>query len=280
MENQWERASGYFNTFYDIIRQGGPTFHSYKCMTLGLGLLNAVLLIVAVVIGIKCARVKEGSLHVSHSAVTQLLNELDYLRSNHSDVMEAEEEAKKALERALKHHEQLKEQIDKQKTINDGYQRQIETLKTEKTNLQSNISALEGTCGRCLPGWSLYNSSCYFFSRADCVSRGADLVVIDSPEEQTFVSDSIEHVKNSRHWWDNGFWVGLIDIETEGTWVWINNVTEVEQRYWIDGEPNDAGHVGEDCAIVVSSSDNPWKTRYDARCDEKKRHWICEVTSK
>ncbi|KAK2826127.1 hypothetical protein Q5P01_020341 [Channa striata] len=294
MENQWERASGYFNTFYDIIRQGGPTFRSHKCMTLGLGLLNAVLLIVAVVIGIKCARVKEGSFHVSHSAVTQLLNELDYLRSNHSDVMEAEEEAKMALERALKHHEQLKEQIDKQKTINDGYQRQIETLKTEKTNLQSNISALEGTCGRCLPGWSLYNSSCYFFShvepsavkknwpdsRADCVSRGADLVVIDSPEEQTFVSDSIEHVKNSRHWWDNGFWVGLIDIETEGTWVWINNVTEVEQRYWIDGEPNDAGHVGEDCAIVVSGSDNPWKTRYDARCDEKKRHWICEVTSK
>ena len=88
------------------------------------------------------AKVKEASLQVSHSAATQLINELNYLRSNHSDVIEAEEEAKKALEAALKNHTQLKVQIEQQKTINDGYQRQMEALHTEKTNLQTNISAL------------------------------------------------------------------------------------------------------------------------------------------
>lgn len=88
------------------------------------------------------AKVKEGSLHVSHSNVTPLINELDYLRKNHSDVIKAEEEAKNELDRALKNHTQLKEKIEQQKTINDNYQKQIEELQTEKTNLKSNVSAL------------------------------------------------------------------------------------------------------------------------------------------
>ena len=88
------------------------------------------------------AKVREGSLHVSHSVAKQLMDELNFLRSNHSGVIEAEEEAKKALETALKNHTHLKVQIEQQKTINDGYQRQIEALLTEKTNLQANISAL------------------------------------------------------------------------------------------------------------------------------------------
>uniref|UniRef100_A0A7N8X8N4 C-type lectin domain-containing protein n=1 Tax=Mastacembelus armatus TaxID=205130 RepID=A0A7N8X8N4_9TELE len=129
----------------------------------------------------------------------------------------------------------------------------------------------EGGCGKCLTHWIFYNSSCYFFSyleshkvkknwpdsRADCVSRGADLVVIDNQEEQ------------------DAFWVGLTDSKAEGTWVWINNVTEVE--YWMDGEPNNMGQVGEDCGMVVYSSSNPWKTRFDASCTERQRNWICEM---
>lgn len=47
---------------------------------------------------------------------------------------------------------------------------------------------------------------------------------------QTFVSDTIKSLKTNPHDWTNGFWVGLTDIATLGTWVWLNNVTEVEQR--------------------------------------------------
>lgn len=45
----------------------------------------------------------------------------------------------------------------------------------------------------CNPGWRKYNVSCYFVlttnknwtsSRQDCISRGADLAVINSKEEQ------------------------------------------------------------------------------------------------
>ncbi|XP_070776808.1 CD209 antigen-like protein D [Enoplosus armatus] len=279
----------HFRSRYELFGRGGDGTN--RLVILCLGLLNAVLLITAIVIGINCAKVREGSLQVSHSAATQLISELNYLRSNHSDVMEAEEEAKNAFERAVKNHAQLKVTIEQQKTINDEYQKQIEALLTEKTNLQSNISALEGTCGRCLPSWILLNTSCYFFSyiefstvkknwpdsRADCVSRGADLIVIDNQEEQKFVSDSIENLKKGNIW-ENGFWIGLTDTESEGTWVWINNVTEVEQRYWMEGEPNNIGQLGEDCGVAVYGPNNPWKTRYDASCQGQK-HWICEMIS-
>ncbi|XP_044231950.1 CD209 antigen-like protein B [Thunnus albacares] len=293
MENPWRKINfRHFLTRYEIFGQGGYTFPNYRLVILCLGLLNAVLLITAVAIGIKCAKVKEASLQVPHSAATELINELNYLSSNHSNVIEAEEEAKKALEAAIKNHEQLKLQIEQQKTINDGYQRQMEALRTEKTNLQTNISALEGTCGKCLPGWVLLNTSCYFFSysesgtvkkdwkdsRADCISRGADLVVIDNQEEQTFVSNSIDSMRSGTDMWENGFWIGLTDTGTEGIWVWINNVTEVEQRYWMGGEPNN-GYLGEDCGVTVPSPSNPWKTRYDGNCIIKELHWICEMAS-
>ncbi|XP_030248260.1 CD209 antigen-like protein E isoform X1 [Sparus aurata] len=283
-------------TFYfcsEIFGRGGSTFRKDRLVLLCLGLMNVVLLIVAVVIGINCAKVREGSFHVSHSAVAPIIDELNYLRSNHSDVIEAEEEAKNTLERAVKNHAQLKQKIEKQKTINDNYQKQVEELQGELINLQSNMSALEENCGRCLSGWVHYNSSCYFFScaesstvtknwpdsRADCIRHGADLIVIDTKEEQRFVSDSIGNLRGTQDILGNSFWIGLTDTEIEGTWVWINNVTEVEQRYWMDGEPNNSHHHGEDCATAVYSPSNPWKTRNDINCNSYQRHWICEMTS-
>ncbi|XP_005916856.1 CD209 antigen-like protein D [Haplochromis burtoni] len=273
----------------DIFRQGGST--KYPPIIPFLGLLNAVLLITAVAIGVNCAKVKEGSLHISNPAVTQLFSELDYLRSNHSDVIEAEEEAKKALESAINNHKEVKVKIEQLKTVNDGYQKQMQALQVEKANLKSNISVLEGSCGGCLPGWALFNSSCYFFSytesstvkknwhesREDCVSRGSDLVVIDNQEEQKYVSNIIQNMKTSDSKWENGFWIGLTDMENEGNWTWINNVTEVQQRYWMDGEPNNGGHFGEHCGVAVHSAFNPWKTRYDGNCDLKQLHWMCEM---
>lgn len=88
------------------------------------------------------ARVKEVSLHVSHSAVAKVINELDDLRSNHSDVMEAEAEAKSALDSAIKNHNQIKAQITEKEAANENYQKQVEVLLKEKSTLQANLSAL------------------------------------------------------------------------------------------------------------------------------------------
>uniref|UniRef100_A0A672G0Z7 CD209 antigen-like protein E n=1 Tax=Salarias fasciatus TaxID=181472 RepID=A0A672G0Z7_SALFA len=205
----------------------------------------------------------------------------------------AEEDAKRALETAVKNHTMLKDQLQQKKIINDGYQKQLEALRTERTTLLSNISALESSCGKCPSGFLHFNTSCYFFSyaesstvkknwhdsRTDCINRGSDLIVIDSPEEQTFVGNNVNKMVQGLEIWQNGFWVGLTDMDTEDHWVWINNVTEVEPRYWMDGEPNEYG-IGEDCAAVVYSSSNPWKSRNDANCQRNELYWICEKVSR
>ncbi|XP_026212313.1 C-type lectin domain family 4 member M-like isoform X2 [Anabas testudineus] len=281
-------SAGYFKSRYKTF--GKDVYGSNRWVVLCLGLLNVVLLIAAVSLGINCAKVKESSINVTHSSATQPTSE--YLHDNHSDVIEAGEKLKKTLETAIKNHTLLKEQIEQKKSINDENQRQVETLRTEKTNLQANISALEGTCGKCLPGWNILNSSCYFFSylessavkknwadsRADCVRRGADLVVIDTPEEQKYVSDSIQNMKTSNRLWENGFWIGITDVHSEGTWTWINNVTGLNPRYWMDGEPNNHGQK-EDCGVIVYSSISPWKTMYDGPCHNP-IYWVCKMESR
>ncbi|RVE57145.1 hypothetical protein OJAV_G00213460 [Oryzias javanicus] len=262
-----------------------------RLVLVSLGLLNTVLFIIAVVLGVMCSR-ENSSLKDSHSAALKLIDELTDLRSNHSDLIEAEEEAKRVLQMKIQDHVKLKEQIQQQTALNENYQIQFQALQTEKENLQANITALEETCGRCSPTWSLLDSSCYFFSytespiekkswqdsRMDCISRGADLIVINSSDEQKFVSDRYRQLMRNKNSWENGFWIGLTDRQTEDTWVWINNVTELEQRYWMDGEPNNHGHHGEDCAITVYSPRSPWKTRIDLNCQDE-RHWICEKKS-
>ncbi|XP_021479184.2 C-type lectin domain family 4 member E [Oncorhynchus mykiss] len=70
-------------------------------------------------------------------------------------------------------------------------------------------------------GWRFFGSSWYYIStetksweesRKDCKRRGADLVIINSKEEQEF---------------NNGFqkmryWIGLSDIEMESTTTWVD----------------------------------------------------------
>uniref|UniRef100_A0A3Q4GFI1 C-type lectin domain-containing protein n=1 Tax=Neolamprologus brichardi TaxID=32507 RepID=A0A3Q4GFI1_NEOBR len=244
------------------------------------------------------AKVKEDSLHISNPAVTQLFSELDYLRGNHSDVIKAEEEAKKALESAINNHKEVKVKIEQLKTVNDGYEKQMGALRIEKTNLKSNISALgekflpemtrnplflsENSCDKCAPGWILFNSSCYFFSstessavkrnwhesRVDCVSRGSDLVVIDNQQEQV-VNFLINHQDASQLSTD--FWIGLSDSEEEGTWKWLDG-TFLVQGYWNDGEPTNLND--EDCAALYPRV-NFFKAWNDVRCGVR-RKWICE----
>ncbi|KAF6718692.1 C-type lectin domain family 4 member M [Oryzias melastigma] len=263
-----------------------------RIVLVSLGLLNAVLFIIAVVLGVMCAGVREdSSLKDSHSAALKLIGELTDLRSNHSDLIEAEEETKRLLQMKIQDHVKLKKQIQQQMAINDNYQTQFQALQTEKENLQANITALEQTCGRCLHTWSLRDSSCYFFSytespvekkswhdsRTDCISRGADLIVIESSDEQKFVSNRYRQLMGNKNSWEDGFWIGLIDTHAEGTFVWVNNVTELEPRYWMNGEPNNYRDQ-EDCVTTVNSGRNPWKTRNDLNCEEE-RHWICEKKS-
>ncbi|XP_068583425.1 C-type lectin domain family 6 member A-like isoform X2 [Cebidichthys violaceus] len=73
---------------------------------------------------------------------------------------------------------------------------------------------------RCPQGWLMFGSSCYYISsqrrswdgsRQDCVQRDADLVIINSKQEQAFLTG-----------FTMSAWVGMTDREEEGTWIWVD----------------------------------------------------------
>ncbi|XP_028251738.1 CD209 antigen-like protein A isoform X2 [Parambassis ranga] len=266
-------------------RQGGRVFAipQQRLVVLSLGLLNAVLLLTAVVIGIYCAKAKD--VEVAQSVATPLIVEMNHLR-NISDIIRAKEEAQAALATERSSHLKLKQLIRQKKALTDMLQSQLETLYVEKSNLQANKSFFELSCGRCQPGWTLFNTSCYYFSppessknwqdsRADCISKGGDLLVINSLEEQEFIADNCPRVSGSTVWWEGAYWIGLTHMETQGTWVWINNVTEVSTAYWGEREPDFSGPLSKNCAATYPhiSQIKMWLNR---NCQTHLLKWICE----
>uniref|UniRef100_A0A669DK68 CD209 antigen-like protein A n=1 Tax=Oreochromis niloticus TaxID=8128 RepID=A0A669DK68_ORENI len=120
----------------------------------------------------------------------------------------------------------------------------------------------------CPAGWSMFSHSCYLLSgrsgswhsaRKNCIDQGADLVVIDSPEEQNFIASFTE----------KRTWIGLNDIEQEGTWKWVDG-SPLTLQYWASGQP-DNHHLREDCAHIR----DPGTSWNDERCDDSYQ-WVCE----
>ncbi|XP_049328649.1 CD209 antigen-like [Astyanax mexicanus] len=121
-------------------------------------------------------------------------------------------------------------------------------------------------------GWIYFSSSLYYISteekswtesRNDCRKRGADLVIINSREEQDFINTLRK---------DQWVWIGLSDGEREGVWKWVDG-SELITGFWRPGEPNSLGE--EDCAITDISSD-PVNTWNDYPCN-RQLVWICEM---
>ncbi|KAK6304425.1 hypothetical protein J4Q44_G00250110 [Coregonus suidteri] len=288
-DNQDQKAVSTFTV------RDGPSFPQYRLVTICLGLLSALLLIVAIVLGVYCNKVSESHLPLYRN-LTQISSELEQLRAVQNNVIHAKEEAQRKLHRELTSLHQLEIELQQQTTSVDNFQAQIESLRKEKTQMQSQISSLEVSCGLCLPGWDLLNSTCYYFAisdaiesrswgeaRKECLSYGADLVVVDNWEKQEFINKAIQALRyGSRVWHLTGFWIGLKEEDdTEGTWTWLDG-TELTQGYWADGEPNDYRR-NEDCAAIYSNYPmrtwDPRKTWNDAPCRNALK-WICEMKAK
>ncbi|CAB1337458.1 unnamed protein product [Coregonus sp. 'balchen'] len=101
-------------------------------------------------------------------------------------------------------------------------------------------------------------------SRQNCLSRGADLVIINSREEQVFIHKLI----------NKGFWIGLTDRDKEGTWKWVDG-TPLTTGYWMRGEPHSYQGKDEDCVERWTSFSNPEDSWCDTQCSEL-RFWICD----
>lgn len=264
----------------------GTAFPHQRLVLLSLGLLNAALLIAALVIGIYCSKAPDY-LQMTHSAIAPLIIERNFLR-NHTDMIRAKVMDKAALMRERSNTAQLQVQVKQEMALSDRRQGHIELLQKERSNLQVNKTSLEKSCGRCEPGWVFSKSSCYFYSysessqkknwqesRADCIGRGSDLLIINSTEEQEVIVQNYPRVSSFGMWWQNGFWIGLTDTATTNVWVWINNVAEVSRTYWRFGQPSRTAPQTGHCA-AFQREPHFSKMLYNADCQYHRLYWICE----
>uniref|UniRef100_A0A4W5LQS3 C-type lectin domain-containing protein n=1 Tax=Hucho hucho TaxID=62062 RepID=A0A4W5LQS3_9TELE len=131
--------------------------------------------------------------------------------------------------------------------------------------------------GMLTQGWRFFGSSWYYIStetksweesRKDCKGRGADLVIINSKEEQEF----IHGFQKMR------YWIGLSDIEMESTMTWVDG-TPLTIKFWMIGEPNNMNGT-EDCIELMhpSTFNNPLQSWNDETCSNS-FFWICETVA-
>ncbi|KAL6034255.1 hypothetical protein STEG23_009324 [Scotinomys teguina] len=145
-----------------------------------------------------------------------------------------------------------------------------EKVNQEMTQLKPQINRL---CRPCPWDWMFFQGNCYFFSKFQqnwhdsvtaCKEVGAQLVVIKSDEEQSFLQQTSK---------EKGYaWMGLSDLKHEGVWHWVDgsHLLFSFMRYWNKGEPNNEGE--EDCAEF---RDDGWN---DVPCTVEK-YWICKKSA-
>uniref|UniRef100_A0A672Z8P0 Hepatic lectin-like n=1 Tax=Sphaeramia orbicularis TaxID=375764 RepID=A0A672Z8P0_9TELE len=146
----------------------------------------------------------------------------------------------------------------------------------------------------CDEAWERHGEKQYYFStfksswnigRRFCKEFGADLVKIDSEEEQ--VNDTqtspLPHVSD-----EDKFWIGLTDSKTEGKWVWVdgsplkkrlqfwwNDRRNMEPDNWTGEDPD-----GEDCVRMGELGPVTKLNRWlDKTCKMAQRS-ICEKPAK
>uniref|UniRef100_A0A8C9SQB7 C-type lectin domain family 4 member C-like n=1 Tax=Scleropages formosus TaxID=113540 RepID=A0A8C9SQB7_SCLFO len=177
--------------------------------------------------------------------------------------------------------ENLERENKSLKTIRGSLNRTLEAI-FRFSNLPVNMfcpvtksGAKERRCSVCQVGWKPYNSSCYYVylsspwntwsgSRQECIKMGADLVTIDSEDEQRFISELAPSYFDQWH----GYWIGLCKI-TRG-WFWVNGAPLTEE-FWINEPNNDENR----CALT-NTKDNTLKSWRSAYSWQMRNRWICE----
>ncbi|XP_037388628.1 CD209 antigen-like protein C [Pygocentrus nattereri] len=169
--------------------------------------------------------------------------ELDQLQSSLVNISKQRDQLQNRFDSIRKERDQLLDTNNRLALERNKLQTSYDVLTKEREELQRQI-----TENACPAGWTKFRSSCYYMStfgktweesRQDCRMKGADLVIINSREEQIFVSGL-----------GKTLWIGLTDQAMEGHWKWVDG-TSPGTGYWLPGEPNNAHYQGEHCAEVI-----------------------------
>ncbi|XP_040892213.1 CD209 antigen-like protein C isoform X3 [Toxotes jaculatrix] len=156
------------------------------------------------------------------------------------------------------HQNLTEENVGLKRTISDTEAR-CKNQAEERDKMERKLNTL---------GWVYFRDSLYYISSTEktwqesrnyCIQEGADLMIINSKEEQSFTRQFKKFM-----------WFGLTDAESEGTWKWVDG-TPLARSFWGSGEPN--GNTSENCGEIKNpDSDNNWN---DEGCSIS-HFWICE----
>eukprot|EP00066_Takifugu_rubripes_P026831 XP_011616097.1 PREDICTED: CD209 antigen-like protein E [Takifugu rubripes] len=153
-------------------------------------------------------------------------------------------------------------------TIYTNMTSQLLTQNREVQQRFNNLSKDTDELQKMLREWVYFNGSLYQVSstkktwnqsRSDCFQKGADLLIINSKEEQAFANRFQKYM-----------WIGLTDVTNEGSWKWVDG-TAMSTSYWSSKEPN--GGKGENCGDIKNF--NAEKSWNDESCSLSLL-WICE----
>ncbi|XP_045578864.1 CD209 antigen-like protein E isoform X2 [Salmo salar] len=172
---------------------------------------------------------------------------------------------------ATEERDQLQTRYNNLTKERDQLQTRYNNLTKERDHIQAKLFVIEQHCQK---GWRYFDSSLYFLStetktwkesRQDCLERVADLVIINSNKEQTFLFNL--HTRA---------WIGLTDSVTEGTWKWVDGTT-LTTGYWGTGQPDNGGLFSgqQDCVEIYYRQDDPVQTWNDDKCGTN-HNWIYE----
>ncbi|KAF4071615.1 hypothetical protein AMELA_G00275390 [Ameiurus melas] len=157
----------------------------------------------------------------------------------------------------------------------DQLQTSYNNLTIERDQLQRERDGYRSTLDLCDKGKCFsFDSSVYYISnekrnweesKQDCRDKGADLVIINSKEEQEFISKILSSRKA---------WIGLNDGDREGEWKWVDG-TPLNTGFWANGEPN--SYEGDEDCVVTGDNTDPVRSWADYPCN-RQFIWICGKT--
>ncbi|XP_012991356.2 C-type lectin domain family 4 member M-like isoform X1 [Esox lucius] len=197
-----------------------------------------------------------------------LAKEKDELQTSYNTLAKEKDHLQTSYNTVTDERDQLQTIYNSLTKIKNQLQTSYNNLTKERDLLQTSYNNLINQ--KCPKNWKKFGCSCYYISsvkntwnagRQDCLNRRADLVIINSREEQAFIK-ALGHRS----------WIGLTDRDVDGTWRWVDG-TPMTTSYWINGEPN--GGKKENCGENKISNDDPVMAWNDQPCDHE-NYFICE----
>lgn len=147
-----------------------------------------------------------------------------------------------------------------------------DSLQTRYDNLVAERDSFVQQLDECSEGWRRFGNSLYYVASErrswteglkDCRSRQADLVVVNSRDEQTF----LKKLANGQR-----AWIGLGRTLGSKQWTWVDGTLLTEFSYWAAGQPDNAVVDSPDGELCVENFISIWN---DLACHFNQT-WICE----